>query len=125
MADNEGIRSSFPTQPSARSPKLRRACSCLTRASITSSPSRTAWRSSPLPRRRNWSPPSSRSKKSAAARDPDDVYVDVERREEERKRHGLPPSVIATILPHSAVARAGERWEAEQERNAAREKSHD
>ena len=39
-------------------------------------------------------------------RDPDDVYIDVERREEERKKQGLPPRVIGTILPHSAVAAA-------------------
>ena len=38
--------------------------------------------------------------------DPDDVYIDVERREEERKKQGLPPRVIGTILPHSAVAAA-------------------
>jgi hypothetical protein len=49
-------------------------------------------------------------------RDPDDVYIDVERREEERKKQGLPPRVIGSILPHSAVARAEELWEAEQER---------
>ena len=49
-------------------------------------------------------------------RDPDDVYIDVERREEERKKQGLPPRVVGSILPHSAVARAEERWEAEQER---------
>lgn len=49
-------------------------------------------------------------------RDPDDVYIDVERREEERKKQGLPPRVIGSILPHSAVAQAEEPWEAEQER---------
>jgi len=49
-------------------------------------------------------------------RDPDDVYIDVERREEERKEQGLPPRVIGSILPHSAVAQAEELWEAEQER---------
>ena len=53
-------------------------------------------------------------------RDPDDVYIDVERREEERKRLGLPPRVIGSILPHSAVAQAEERWEAEQERKKKR-----
>ena len=49
-------------------------------------------------------------------RDPDDVYIDVERREEERKKQGLPARVIGSILPHAAVARAEEIWEAEQER---------
>jgi hypothetical protein len=53
-------------------------------------------------------------------RDPDDVYIDVERREEERKRQGLPPRIIGSILPHSAVAQAEERWEAEQERKKTR-----
>jgi hypothetical protein len=57
-------------------------------------------------------------------RDPDDVYIDVERREEERKKQGLPPRVIGTILPHSAVAQAEERWEAEQERKKKRPGKH-
>src|SRR5215469_14930047 len=74
-------------------------------------------------------------------RDPDDVYIDVERREEERKKQGLPPRVVGGILPHSAVARAEERWGAEQKRkkklnkkrgksrskgkNSARKKTHE
>ena len=53
-------------------------------------------------------------------RDPDDVYIDVERREEERKKLGLPSRVIGSILPHSAVAQAEERWEAEKERKKKR-----
>lgn len=72
-------------------------------------------------------------------RDPDDVYIEVERREEERKKQGLPPRL--GIVPHSAVAAEEERWEAEQERekeqstkrrkstakakNSAREPRHD
>lgn len=55
-------------------------------------------------------------------RDPDDVYIDVTRREEERKRLGLPSRVIGSILPHSAVAQAEERWEAEHERKKKRSK---
>ncbi len=51
-------------------------------------------------------------------RDPDDVYIDVERREEERKKKGLPPRV--GIVPHSVVAADEERWEAEQERKKKR-----
>jgi len=47
-------------------------------------------------------------------RDPDDVCIDVERREEERKKEGLPPRV--GIVPHSAVAEEEQRWEAQQER---------
>ena len=73
-------------------------------------------------------------------RDPDDVYIDVERREGERKEQGLPPRVVGSILPHSAVAEAEERWQAGQERkkkhakrrkscskvkNFARKKGHD
>jgi hypothetical protein len=45
-------------------------------------------------------------------RDPDDVYIDVERREEERKKQGLPPRV--GIVPHSAVDDDEERWEAKE-----------
>ena len=55
-------------------------------------------------------------------KDPDDVYIDVERREGERKKLGLPSRVIGSILPHSAVAQAEERWEAEQERKKRRSK---
>jgi hypothetical protein len=46
--------------------------------------------------------------------DPDDVYLDVERREEERKRQGLPPRI--GIVPHSAVADEEQRIANEQER---------
>jgi hypothetical protein len=57
-------------------------------------------------------------------RDPDDVYIEVQRREEERKKLGLPSRVIGSIRPHSAVAQAEERWEAEQERNKKRPRKH-
>ena len=57
-------------------------------------------------------------------RDPDDVYMEVERREGERKKQGLPPRVIGSILPHSAVAQGEERWEAEQERKKKRRRKH-
>jgi hypothetical protein len=53
-------------------------------------------------------------------RDPDDVYIEVERREEERKKQGLPPRL--GVLPHSAVAEEQDRREAEQERNKERSK---
>jgi hypothetical protein len=72
-------------------------------------------------------------------RDPDDVYLDVEHREEERKKQGLPPRV--GIVPHSVVAEDEQRWEAQQEqkkkraskrrkptsnaKSAMREKGHD
>lgn len=51
-------------------------------------------------------------------RDPDDVYIEVERREEERKKQGLPLRV--GIVPHSAVSEEEERWEAQQERKKKR-----
>ena len=51
-------------------------------------------------------------------RDPDDFYIDVERREEERKKQGLPPRV--GIVPHSAVSEQEQRWEAQQERKKKR-----
>jgi len=57
-------------------------------------------------------------------RDPDDVYIEVERREEERKKLGLPPRVIGNILPHSAVTQAEERWEAEQQRKKKHPRKH-
>jgi len=47
-------------------------------------------------------------------RDPDDVYIEVQRREEERKKQGLPPRL--GVLPHAAVAGGEQRWGAEQER---------
>ena len=55
-------------------------------------------------------------------RDPDDVYIEVERREEERKKQGLPRRL--GVLPHSAVAQEENRWEAEQERKKERPKKH-
>lgn len=57
-------------------------------------------------------------------RDPDDVYIEVERREEERKKLGLPSRVIGSILPHSAVAQEEDRWEAEQERKKKQPRKH-
>jgi hypothetical protein len=68
-------------------------------------------------------------------RDPDDIYIEVERREEERKKQGLPLRLLGSILPQSAVAEKEERWEAARERKrgkrtaqgkrTAREKGHD
>jgi hypothetical protein len=52
------------------------------------------------------------------------VYIDVEHREEERKKLGLPSRVIGSILPHSEVAQAEERWEAEQGRKKKRPGKH-
>jgi hypothetical protein len=172
MADNEGIRSPFLTQPSARSPKLRIYESLfLFNQSVDHLVAL-------LRSMEKFSFADKEELQSAQAeieevrcdmnadfadhlvdserfdearfskqrhdyekrwRDPDDVYIDVERREEERKKQGLPPRV--GIVPHSAVAADEERWEAEQERkkkhvpkrrktaskakSTAREKSHD
>src|SRR5229473_8227578 len=51
-------------------------------------------------------------------RDPDDVYINVERREEERQKQGLPPRV--GVVPHSAVAEEERRWESQQKRKKNR-----
>jgi hypothetical protein len=172
MADYEGIRSPFPTQPSARSPKLRiyeslflfnqgvdhvvallrsmekfsfadkeelqsaqaeiEEVRCDMNADFTEhlADSERFDEGRFSKQRRDY---------EKQWRDPDDVYIDVERREEERKKQGLPPRL--GIVPHSAVAAEEERWEAEQERkkkratkrrkptskakSTAREKSHD
>jgi hypothetical protein len=53
-------------------------------------------------------------------RDPDDVYIEVGRREEERKKQGLPPRL--GVLPHSAVAEEQDRRESRQERKKDRSK---
>jgi hypothetical protein len=52
--------------------------------------------------------------------DPDDVYINIERREEERKKRGLPPRV--GVIPHSAIADDEERIEAARERKKKRSK---
>ena len=68
-------------------------------------------------------------------RDPDDVYIEVQRREEERKMQGLPPRL--GVLPHSVVVEESRRQEpncgkkkrakkpAANARNSARERAHD
>src|SRR5258708_6678038 len=53
-------------------------------------------------------------------RDPDDVYIDVERREEERKKQGLPPRV--GVVPHSAAVEEEKSWEGQQQRKKNRVK---
>jgi hypothetical protein len=54
-------------------------------------------------------------------RDPDDVYIEVERREEERKKRGLPPRL--GVLPRSVLAEVENRWKAEHERKKERSKA--
>src|SRR5229473_3250919 len=51
-------------------------------------------------------------------RDPDDVYIDVQRREEERKKQGLPPWL--GIIPHEAITAEETRLEAAQGRKKKR-----
>jgi hypothetical protein len=51
-------------------------------------------------------------------RDPDDVYIDVEQREEERKKQGLPPRI--GIVPYSALAGEEKRSGEEQEQKKPR-----
>jgi hypothetical protein len=48
-------------------------------------------------------------------RDPDDVYIDVQRREEERKKQGLPPRL--GVLPYSDEQK--QKLEVENERKKA------
>jgi hypothetical protein len=151
MASLEGIRSPFPTQPFARSPKLRIYESLFlmnqgvdyvvallrrmekfpfahkddlqcgqaqieeVRADVNADFAEHLMDSERDDEGRFWKRRRSYEKKW---RDPDDVYLSVEEREEERKKQGLPPRV--GILPHSAVAAEEERWEAEQERKKRR-----
>ena len=153
MAVNEGIRSPFPTQPSARSPKLRiyeslflfnqgvdhvvallRGMEKLpfaekeslqsavveieeVRCDMNADFTEQLADSERFDEGHFWK---QRRAFEKEWRDPDDVYIDVERREEERKKQGLPPRVVGSILPHSAVAAAEERWEAQQEQKKKR-----
>jgi len=66
--------------------------------------------------------------------DPDDVYFEVEKREEQRRKQGLPPRL--GIVPHSAVAIDEKEQERKEQRSkrtkptskvksARREKGHD
>ena len=151
MAVNEGIRSPFPTQPSARSPKLRiyehlflwnqgvdHVVALLRDMEKFPLSDKESVRSAVAEieevrcdmnadfvehladserhdEGRFWKQRRAFEKKW---RDPDDVYLDVERREEERKKQGLPPRV--GVVPHSAVAEDEQRWEAQQERKKKR-----
>ncbi len=153
MATNESIRSPFPTQPSARSPKLRIYESLFllnqgvdyvigilrsmekfpfaekeslqsavveieeVRCDMNADFAEHLVDSERLDEGHFWKQRRAFEKKW---RDPDDVYLEAEDREEERKKQGLPPRVVGSILPHSAVAQAEERWEAEQEQKKKR-----
>jgi hypothetical protein len=151
MAVNEGIRSPFPTQPSARSPKLRiyehlflwnqgvdHVVALLRdmekfpfsdKESVQSAVAEieevrcdmNADFIEHLADSERFDEGRFSKQRHAFEkkwRDPDDVYIDVERREEERKKQGLPPRV--GIVPHSAVSEEEQRWEAQQERKKKR-----
>ncbi len=171
MASSEGIPSPFPTQPSARSPKLRfyeslflwnqgvdqlvatlrrleklpfadkRSLQCTQaeieelRAGINADFVEEIGESERLDQGRFWK---QRRAYEKTVEDPDDVYLEVEEREEQRRKQGLPPRL--GIVPHSAVADEEKRIEDEQERkqrcskrskptpkakSASQEKSHD
>src|SRR6266567_5525186 len=151
MAVNEGIRSPFPTQPSARSLKLRIYESLFllnlgvdqvvatlrgmekfpfarkdslqsavaeieeVRAGMNADFIEELGDRERFDEGRHWKQRRAFEKKW---RDPDDVYIDVERREEERKKQGLPPRI--GIVPYSAVADEEKRIEEEQEQKKQR-----
>lgn len=153
MAANEGIRSPFSAQPSARSPKLRVYESLFllnqgvnhvlavlhgmerfpfadkedlhggqarieeVRANVNAAFAEHLMDSERRDEGRFWKQRRAYEKKW---RDPDDVYLSVEEREEERKKQGLPQRV--GIIPQSVVAAEEERWEAEQEKKRRRVK---
>jgi hypothetical protein len=146
MASSEGIRSAFPTQPSARSPKLRTYESLFLwnqgvdqlvaalhsmeklpladkeslqvaqltveqlRADVNADFVEELVDMERIDEGRFWKQKRAYEKNW---RDPDDVYLDVEQREEERKKQGLPPRI--GIVPHSAVADEEKRIEEERE----------
>jgi hypothetical protein len=151
MASLEGIRSPFPTQPSARSPKLRlyeslflwnegvdqlvatlRSMEKLpfadkeslqtaqltveeVRADVNADFVEEMVEMERIDEGRFCKQKRAYEKKW---RDPDDVYLDVEQREEERKKQGLPPRI--GIVPYAAVADEEKRIEEEQEQKKQR-----
>lgn len=146
MASNEGSRSPFFAQPTARSPKLRiyESLFHLNQGVDHVVATLRGMRKFPFvrkdalrcaqdeieevragmnadfieelaPQERNdegrfWKQRRSYDKK---LEDPDDAYLAVQEREEERARRGL--SLRIGVLPHSAVAEE-ERWEAQRKR---------
>lgn len=151
MASFEGIRSPFPTQPSARSPKLRlyeslflwnqgvdhliatlrgmeklpfankRALQIAqagieeVRADVNADFLEEQAEYELDDAGRFWK---QRRAYEKEREDPDDVYISVLHREEERKKQGLPPRV--GIVPYSAVADEEKRIEDEQEQKKQR-----
>lgn len=151
MASFEGIRSPFPTQPFARSPKLRIYESLFllnqgvdhvvailrsmekfsfankkslqsaqveieeVRADVNADFVEEMGERERLDQGRFWKQRRAYEKR---LEDPDDVYLSVARREEERKQQGLPPRI--GIVPYSAVADEEKRIEEEQEQKKQR-----
>lgn len=151
MASFEGIRSPFPAQPSARSPKLRiyESLFLWNQGIDQLLATLRGMEKFPLARKsalqyaqaeieevradvnadfieeladlerndegRFWKQKRAYEKKR---QDPDDVYIDVEQREEERKQQGLPPRI--GIVPYSAVADEEKRIEEEREQKKQR-----
>src|SRR5580692_6014365 len=134
MASREGIPSTFPTQPSARSPKLcfyeslflwnqgvdqllailrrleklpfdKRALQHTQaeieelRAGVNADLVEEIGEHERREQGRFWK---QRRAYEKTLEDPDDVYFEVEEREEQRRKQGLPPRL--GIVPHSAVA---------------------
>lgn len=147
MAVNEGIRSTFLAQPSARSPKLRiyeslfllnesmdhliallrgmealplaekESLECAVvqieevRCDVNADFTERLADSERFDEGRFWR---QRRNFEKRWRDPDDVYFEVQRREEERKKQGLPPRL--GVLPHSIVAGQEQKWQAKHQR---------
>jgi hypothetical protein len=153
MASSEGIPYPFPTQPSARSPKLRfyeslflwnqgvdqlvatlrrleklpfadkRSLQCTQaeieelRAGVNADFVEEIGEHERLDQGRFWK---QRRAYEKTVEDPDDVYFEVEEREEQRRKQGLPPRL--GIVPHSAIADEEKRIEEEHERKPRRSK---
>jgi hypothetical protein len=153
MVSSEGIRSPFPTQLSARSPKLRlyeilflwnqgvdqlvavlrgmeklpfarkSALQCAqaeieeVRADVNADFLEEQAEYELDDAGRFWR---QRRAYEKEREDPDDVYINVLHREEERKKQGLPPRI--GVVPYSAVADEEKRIEEEQERKQYRRK---
>lgn len=153
MASSEGIRSPFPTQPSARSTKLRLYESLFlwnqsidqmvallrgmeklpfahkstllcaqsaieeVRADVNADFLEEQAEHELDDAGRFWK---QRRAYEKEREDPDDVYISVLQREEERKKQGLPRRI--GVVPYSAVADEEKRIEEEQERSQQRSK---
>ena len=155
MAVNEGIRSPFPSQPTARSSKLRfyeslfllnqsvdqvavalrrmmafpfarkDSLQCAhdeveeVRAGVNADFIEGLGDRERLDAARFWRRRRAYEKK---LEDPDDVYINVERREKDRKKRGLPPRI--GLIPYSAVSKQEERMEGAHGRQKNHSQKH-